>query len=144
MLAVIPAVDENDLSAAFAIRRKVFCEEQGVAIDADLDGLDADATHLLALWNDAPVGTLRWRILEGSGEAKVERVAVLPAERHRGIGQALMRAALDAIARKAPRAIRLNAQTHVVGFYEVLGFCPEGPVFEEEGIPHRRMRLPLP
>ena len=144
MLAIIPAADADARNAAFAIRRRVFCEEQGVAIEAELDGLDADATHLLALWDEEPVGTLRWRILRATGEAKIERVAVLPAGRGKGIGRALTLAAMEAIARWAPPAIVLNAQANVVGFYAALGFRPEGPVFEEEGIPHRRMRLTLP
>jgi predicted GNAT family N-acyltransferase len=39
--------------------------------------------------------------------------------------------------------VQLNAQTSAVGFYERLGFQPEGAEFDEVGIPHKRMRLRL-
>jgi predicted GNAT family N-acyltransferase len=38
----------------------------------------------------------------------------------------------------------LHAQTSVVPFYERLGYTAEGPVFDEAGIPHRKMSRPRP
>jgi predicted GNAT family N-acyltransferase len=37
--------------------------------------------------------------------------------------------------------IYLHAQTPVIGFYEKMGFRCVGPVFDEAGIPHRKMIL---
>jgi predicted GNAT family N-acyltransferase len=39
--------------------------------------------------------------------------------------------------------VTMNAQVQVVPFYEKRGFRAEGPVFDEAGIPHRRMRKAL-
>ena len=52
----------------------------------------------------------------------------------------------DALARAAARGFTvaiLDAQVPVISFYERLGFAAEGPVFDDAGIPHRRMTRPL-
>ena len=38
--------DESELAAALALREEVFCGEQGVTLEGDRDGLDAEALHL--------------------------------------------------------------------------------------------------
>jgi len=127
----------DDMEAAFDIRREVFCREQGVSEEEELDGLDSQCRHYLARCDGAPVATARTRML-ASGEAKVERVAVRRVWRGRGVGQALMS---RVIADLGPVPIVLNAQLRTVGFYAGLGFVPEGPVFSEAGIDHLRMTL---
>jgi predicted GNAT family N-acyltransferase len=37
-------------------------------------------------------------------------------------------------------AVRLDAQSSAVPFYESLGYTAEGPTFEEAGLPHQHMR----
>ena len=97
----MPAIAIREITApaeierAFAIRRRVFIEEQGVSEALEFDGLDEEARHLLASVDGAPAGTLRIRLLEGGRVAKIERVAVLAAQRRHRIGRALMEAALD-------------------------------------------------
>ncbi len=39
--------------------------------------------------------------------------------------------------------MKLHAQTHALGFYARLGFAAFGDVFDEDGIPHKAMRLDL-
>ena len=39
--------------------------------------------------------------------------------------------------------VTLNAQVHAVPFYERHGFKAEGELFDEAGIPHRRMQKAL-
>ena len=126
---------EDDLNAAFAIRREVFCGEQGVAEAEEIDGLDPDCRHYLAWLAGNAVGTARTRPLAGGG-AKIERVAVRKRLRGSGIGKALMIRALADIT--AGPAV-LNAQLAVEGFYAKLGFVSEGEIFQEAGIDHVRM-----
>jgi ElaA protein len=71
--------------------------------------------------------------------AKIGRVAVAKPCREKGIGKQLMLAALEQLKRDAFAAAVLTAQVQVIGFYEKLGFVAEGPVFDEAGIPHRKM-----
>ena len=66
----------GDIRGALEVREQVFCREQGVSRAEELDGLDEDALHLVAL---APgsrrvIGTLR--LLVSGDAAKIGRVAV--------------------------------------------------------------------
>lgn len=115
----------------------VFVREQGVPREIELDRDDRLAVHFLARLRGKPVGTARV-VLRG-GTAKIGRMAVLKRYRGKGIGRALLRRALVFASRRGAHRIFLHAQLPVVGFYEKLGFFAVGPVFEEAGIPHRRM-----
>ena len=132
-IAVIES--EAELSQAFAIRREVFCREQGVAEAEEIDGLDPICRHYMARLDGEAVGTARTRVLD-DGSVKIERVAVLKRLRGTGIGKALMARAEADIADKA---VVLNAQLRVEGFYAELGYRAEGGVFQEAGIDHVRM-----
>ena len=108
----------------------------------EVDGRDEAALHLLARLNGTPVGTAR--ILLGDGYGKIGRVCVLAEARGRGIGAALIRAALDRLRAEEGIALaRLGAQTHALGFYEALGFEACGPEYLDAGIPHRDMQCRL-
>jgi predicted GNAT family N-acyltransferase len=128
---------------AFAIRRAVFVQEQGVDEALEFDAHDDEARHLLALRARAPVGTLRLRQLDRGHAVKIERVAVLPQARGARVGQALVEAALALAEAGGAREARLHAQVVAQGFYARLAFVASGPVFEEDGIPHIAMRRPL-
>ena len=132
----------EDLDACLAIRRVVFIEEQGVSFEEEVDGLDPEATHLLAHHEGVAVGTAR--ILFQDDKAKVGRVAVLKSERGTGLGAALIQAAIDVARGKNGIArVVLGAQTHALGFYERLGFNAFGPIYDDAGIPHRDMEFTL-
>ncbi|MCE2949323.1 MAG: GNAT family N-acetyltransferase [bacterium] len=118
------------------VRHAVFVAEQGVPVDLEWDGLDADCTHLLA--EDAcgrPIGCAR--LLP---DGHVGRMAVLRPWRGRGVGRALLRAALARAAMDGFTVVRLNAQVHALDFYRREGFEAVGEVFSDAGIPHRAMR----
>lgn len=122
-----------------AIRQAVFQTEQKVDPSHDFDGLDEMAWHVMAYWNDQPVGTTRIRILDQQ-LAKIERVAVLSTYRGQGMGQALMETAIAFLDRHQISDIKLNAQVQTKSFYQKLGFQPRGKAFEEAGILHIEMR----
>jgi predicted GNAT family N-acyltransferase len=124
-----------DLRGAVSVREEVFCVEQGVPKDEELDGLDDQAFHLVAVEpNDAVIGTLRLLIV--AGEAKIGRVAVKRRWRRQGVASRMLKMALaDARARGCRRA-RLASQLQATGLYEEAGFSVESEPFEEAGIPH--------
>ncbi|MBO1350116.1 MAG: GNAT family N-acetyltransferase [Hormoscilla sp. GUM202] len=128
-----------EMAAINAIRTKVFQEEQGVDPKLEFDGRDETADHLLAYLNNRPVGTARIRYLDGE-TAKIERLAVLPPARGRGIGKQLMAQAIAVAAQKDVKQVVVNAQEYVKGLYLQLGFVQEGGIFDEAGIPHVKMR----
>jgi predicted GNAT family N-acyltransferase len=140
---MIPSISlTDDIATCQALRRIVFIEEQGVSIADEVDGKDAAARHLLALTDGRPVGTAR--LLTDGTTGKIGRVCVLADARGQGIGAALVRAAVEVFRADPGIAVAiLGSQTHAIGFYERLGFRATGPVFDDAGIPHRDMILPL-
>lgn len=138
----IDAANNARFALCQAIRRAVFCVEQGVAESIEWDGLDGACRHFLLWVEGAAVATARTRPY-GASLLKIERVAVIRSHRGRGVGRALMEHIL-ALAKtsKADQAV-LNAQTAVYAFYADLGFIAEGPEFIEADIAHVHMRLKL-
>jgi predicted GNAT family N-acyltransferase len=132
----------RDIPTCQALRRAVFIEEQGVSVADEVDGLDDQAIHLLAFSGERPVGTAR--LLVRGGVGKIGRVCVLPDTRGRGLGEALIQAALAELA-GVPGVTEayLGSQSHATGFYKKLGFVVEGEEFLDAGIPHRHMRRAL-
>jgi predicted GNAT family N-acyltransferase len=124
----------QDLDAAFAIRRAVFCVEQGVSEAEEIDGLDEICRQYLAVTDGVAMGTARTRTLS-TGGTKIERVAILKPHRRRGIGRLLMIHIMD----NTPPPFALNAQIAMQRFYTELGFMAEGSIFEEAGIEHIHM-----
>ena len=128
---------EHDRERLDRVRRCVFVDEQGVPEDEEWDAADLTARHVLAIAADRePVGTGR---LEPCG--KIGRVAVLREWRGTGVGGQIMRHLVNQATELGFEAVYLHAQTTATGFYRRLGFRAEGPVFDEVGIPHVRMRL---
>jgi predicted GNAT family N-acyltransferase len=119
-----------------AIRRAVFIDEQGVPEALEWDEHDAAALHLLASADDGtPIGCAR--LLP---DGHIGRMAVLPAWRGRGVGRALLAAAMNAALARKYALIKLSAQTHAAGFYARAGFVVEGVEYEEAGIAHVAMQ----
>ena len=139
---MIEISETRDIATCRALRRTVFIEEQGVSEADEVDDKDDEAIHLLARLNGRPVGSARLLVLGDTG--KIGRVCVLADQRGTGLGAALMRAAVERF-RQVPgvKTVKLGAQTHALGFYERLGFTAHGPEFDDAGIPHREMVLPL-
>jgi predicted GNAT family N-acyltransferase len=126
-----------EVDAALDLRERVFCGEQGVAPEADRDGLDGEATHVVALEGDRVVGTCR--LVFRGDVAYLGRMAVEPRARRGGIGRELLAEAERAAARAGARTVRLHAQTAVMALYAAAGFVPYGDRFIEEGIEHIAM-----
>lgn len=120
------------------IRFTVFVDEQRVPPELEMDEHDATSVHALAFSDGAAVGTGRL-LLDGH----IGRMAVLKQWRGRGVGQAMLRALIDAGRQRGDRDLVLNSQVHALAFYAAEGFKAEGPVYEEAGIPHQVMRLKL-
>ncbi|HZY58356.1 MAG TPA: GNAT family N-acetyltransferase [Candidatus Binataceae bacterium] len=139
--AIVPVLTAQQMAAAYSIRRRVFIEEQGIdeTIEHDID--DLSAIHVLALRDAQPVGC--GRMVESAAGAKIGRMAVLPECRGGGIGRQVLDYLVAAARQRGARLAYLHAQVPVEGFYLKRGFRPVGEVFEEAGIPHRRMELPL-
>lgn len=134
--------DGERLDAAFALREAVFYGEQGVSAEEDLDELDEEAQHLVALDPEGRViGTLR--LLDFGEEAKIGRVVVAADQRRRGIASRMLAIALARASEQGFRRVRLAAQIRALELYAQAGFAVESEPFEEAGIPHVWMGLTL-
>lgn len=131
----------SDLTAmevyeVLCLRDEVFVVGQRVTAEAEADGKDPECVHLLG--RDAEgrlVATAR--VFLDRDPAVVGRVAVRTDLQRRGIGTALMEAIHGVL---GARPAAMSAQAHLVPWYERIGWRAVGPVYDEAGIPHRRMR----
>jgi predicted GNAT family N-acyltransferase len=129
----------HDGAALRAVRTAVFVEEQGVPLELEVDEHDAGSLHVVAR-DEAGVPIGAGRLL---ADGHIGRMAVLRAWRGQGVGDAMLRALIEAARDRGVRDVVLNAQTHAVPFYARHGFVAEGDEFLDAGIPHQGMRLRL-
>jgi putative N-acetyltransferase (TIGR04045 family) len=137
------ARDAAEVAAALELREDVFCDEQGVPLEADRDGLDDRALHVVAL-NDAGelVGTCRV-LLDADAGARFGRLCVRRDARRRGLASALLEEAERQARAAGADRMTLHAQTGALDLYRRTGYASEGDPFDEEGIEHQRMTRSL-
>ena len=128
--------DTEMAEKAFAIRKMVFVEEQGVDPNLEYDH-EEEASHYLLFLGEKPIATARWRETEKG--IKLERFAVLPQFRNRGIGEIILKEVLKDVS-SSEKMIYLHAQIKAVTFYGRNGFYKVGDQFTEAGIGHFLMR----
>jgi predicted GNAT family N-acyltransferase len=125
-------------AALRAIRIPVFIIEQLVTPEFEWDDIDATAVHLLASYNNAPIGCLR--IINYH---KIGRMAVLKDFRGIGLGAALLLAAVAICKTHGSKNVVLSAQTHAIEFYKKAGFKVTSDVYCDVDIPHVDMQITL-
>jgi predicted GNAT family N-acyltransferase len=135
------AAGAADVRGALAVREEVFCREQGVSREEEIDGRDGEALHLVALapGDGRVIGTLR--LLIDAGTAKVGRVAVERDWRGRRVASRMLELALAAAREQGCVRARLAAQLTATGVYRRAGFEVESRPFEDAGIQHVWMGL---
>lgn len=135
------ARDAAERSAAAELRIRVFCDEQGVSREDEVDGRDDDAVHLVAVERGAVIGTCR--LLFDGTTCKLGRLVVEREARRRGIGGRLLAFAEEEARAAGAERIVLNAQTRARGRYRAAGYTERGGRFMEAGIEHVRMERRL-
>jgi predicted GNAT family N-acyltransferase len=136
--------NEHDYQTAMQIRQEVFCVEQGVPVEVEIDeydGLHGPCQHILVSRDGQAAGTGRLRVVDGVG--KLERICVLAPMRQYGVGRVVMDALERAAADQGLTKLKLHGQTQAEGFYRKLGYRTTGGIFMEEGIPHVLMTKEL-
>lgn len=141
------ADDGWELSQARALRRAVFCVEQGVFVGDDLDAIDAHAQTLVAVstvggMHDQVVGTVRIHAHE-DGIWWGSRLAVHAAFRKHGhLGATLIRLAVSSAHARGCRVFLAHVQSQNVPLFEKLRWT----ALKEEtlhGRPHHLMQADL-
>jgi predicted GNAT family N-acyltransferase len=129
---------EQARAYASPLRFTVFCEEQGVPREVELDEQDPLSVHAVVFEQDKPIAT--GRLLP---DGHIGRMAVLKDYRNRGVGGAMLQTLIDAARQRGDREVVLSAQIHAAGFYKAHGFIPHGDEYIEAGIRHQEMRRRL-
>src|SRR5215469_32189 len=136
-IKVVEITGQPQMEQAWVIRRTVFIEEQHVPEEIEMDADDTDAFHALALDGSKPAGC--GRMVAHDGYVKIGRMAVLRERRGEGIGRNILVFLMERAKQQGFGRAVLHAQLTAEGFYLKNGYIPEGEVFEEAGIMHRRM-----
>ena len=140
-MEVREARTQSEVAAALELRERVFCEEQGVSFEADQDGRDAEATHIVAVDDGVVIGTCR--LLFRGQVARLGRLAVQRERRGESVAEQILREADRIAAEAGSESIALHAQTYARALYERAGYREHGPTFVEEGIEHVAMEKRL-
>jgi predicted GNAT family N-acyltransferase len=133
---------DDELRGAFAVRRKVFIEEQDISEEIELDEFDDTVLHMVVQDGERIVATARVRF-PSEDTVKIERMAVLPPYRRRGTGRGIISFIIDEMKKKGISLAVLHAQYAVKDFYRSCGFEETGEPFREAGIKHIEMHRRL-
>ncbi len=120
------------------LRDQVFSEEQQVDPGVQWDGRDEESRHVVIEHDGQPIAY--GRLLP---EGKIGRLAVTADFRGQGLGRMVLDKLVELAREVGLDAVHLHAQAHATEFYRKAGFEPEGEPFDEAGIPHLAMHLPL-
>jgi predicted GNAT family N-acyltransferase len=133
----------EDRDAAYALRRSVFEEEQGIPRPLDRDPHDFNADHVVAFDAEGRcIGTGRIVRLD-QRTCQVGRQATAPSYRKSGVGAAVL-GTLERMARmRGVAELTVHAQLPAEPFYRSQGFERGGEPFVDQGVPHVLMRKSL-
>ncbi|MBO6047003.1 MAG: GNAT family N-acetyltransferase [Erysipelotrichaceae bacterium] len=128
----------DELYRILKVREEVFIIEQS-CIYADIDDLDPQSSHLWIEENGQINAYLRFFQRD---DTTMQIGRVLTRIRGVGLGRQIVAKGIDECFKKAGiTSIYIEAQCYAEGFYERLGFKSFGEPFDEDGIPHIKMRL---
>jgi len=146
----------EELAAHFRIRHQVFVVEQGLfrstgvgtgadgGWDRDIHDDDPATVHVVGLFDGTACGTVRlYPVPEVPGRWKGDRLAVLDAHRHHGLGAPLVRFAVAKAGARGGREMEAYIQPANVRFFEWLGWRPTGGLVSYADIAHQRMLIDL-
>jgi len=131
----------------FAIRRAVFCAEQGMfggRDDRDARDYEPATLHAVGVEHGVIGGTVRLYALdEDGGIWQGDRLAVLPPFRRSSLGAALVRFAVRTAGARGGARMVAMIQLPNVRFFLALGWSLDGPVVAFHGRDHQPMAMAL-
>jgi putative N-acetyltransferase (TIGR04045 family) len=136
-----------ELTDHFAIRHRIFVDEQAIFAESDLDLHDRDtsAIPLIGYCDGVVAGTVRLFALDpADGIWQGDRLAVLAPYRTRGLGAPLVRCAVATAAVLGGRLMIAHIQLPNVRFFQRLGWEARGEREIYAGLVHQPMSIELP
>lgn len=124
------------------LRQDIFIIEQNCIYD-DIDRLDRESGHLLLhSTSESLIGYLR--IVPPQikfDEYSLGRIAIKSDNRGKGLGKMIVEKGIEKVQALGARDIRIEAQAHLIKFYENIGFKSVSAAYDIDGIPHLQMVL---
>ena len=130
---------EQARPSAAPLRYGVFMEEKYALPGIELDELDAQCVHALAI--DEAGATIATGRLQPDGS--IGRMAVLKDWRRRGVGEAIIQALVEEARRRRYREVTVSVPLQAGEFYRGLGFAADGKVTKDAGLLVQKMRMEL-
>lgn len=127
----------QDLEECFALRLKVFTDEQHFDPALDKDEIDDYATHIMLKMDGKIVATAR--IFNKDGDDMIGRICIGLEYRKFGFGRQLIHYAENIMIKNGVTRIVLGAQFHAAPFYEKCGYIRVGEIYLDEGQDHIKM-----
>ena len=133
-LDILIVSNEKEYAQAMAVRREVFVDELKIAENKEFDGNDFGATHILALDNGVPVGTMRIRYF--SDFVKMERMCVIKDYRKTDASEQIMQKAMKFAAQKGYKKTYGVCKKELLNRWKQNGFEPvlRAPCVEQNGM----------
>ncbi len=130
----------KELYQILQLRSEVFVVEQN-CVYQDIDGKDEKAIHIIGVVQNKIVAYTRcFKPDEYFKEASIGRVVVKKNERKLKRGNQIMIHSVKTIEKLfQTKTIIISAQSHLISFYNNLGFYSVGNEYLEDGIPHIEM-----
>ena len=130
----------KELYQILQLRSEVFVVEQN-CVYQDIDGKDEKAIHIIGVVQNKIVAYTRcFKPGEYFKEASIGRVVVKKTERKLKRGNQIMIHSIKVIEKLfQSNTIIISAQSHLIFFYNNLGFYSVGNEYLEDGIPHIEM-----
>jgi ElaA protein len=130
--------------AVLAARVEIFVVEQNCAYQ-DLDGLDADAEHLIA-WSGTGTEVAGYLRVLGPGtrfdDPSIGRIITAKRFRGSGLGRVIVAKGIERTRLRYPgQPVRISAQQYLEKFYRDFGFVTVSQPYLEDNIPHVEMLL---
>lgn len=124
----------DQLADVITIRKKVFIQEQNIAIHNELEKDNYLFQHYILYFNGVKAATARMR--KANNYYIVGRVAILKQYRNLGLGKKIMNFIHQEIKTNGGNKIIIHAQLKVENFYKKLGYISTSEIFYEANIPH--------
>jgi len=133
-----PELTTTELYNILRLRADIFVVEQECPF-SEIDGVDLEpsTSHLWLGDNDGIASYLRVAATSETLTTRVGRVVTRKDRRGQGLSATLLNAAHTLV---GDSTTLLDAQSHLVSFYERFGYRQAGDGFLEDGIPHVPMK----
>ena len=136
-----PVKNREELLKSYSLRREVFVEEQKLFKRTDRDKHDKHAIHIIALYNNKIVGTVRVH-REKADIWYGSRLAVL--KRFRGkAGKILIQKAVAVVKENGAKQFMAHIQKRNVPLFKRLKWKPVGHIITYHHEPHLLMEAKL-